>query len=214
MVTLGVLASGRGSNFQAIINAIHEGYLDASVGLLVTDSPDAYAIERAKQNSIPYLYIDPEKFETQDLFYKKIADELRERDVELIALAGFMRIVRKTLIKAFPMRILNIHPALLPSFKGLHGQRQAVEYGVKISGCTVHFVDEGMDTGPIIVQAAVPVFSHDTEESLSERILKYEHMIYPYAIKLYSEGRLEVKGKTVKISGESRPDSAVIHPAP
>jgi phosphoribosylglycinamide formyltransferase-1 len=133
--------------------------------------------------------------------------------VELVVLAGFMRIVGKPLIDAFPDRIMNIHPALLPSFPGLHSQKQAVEYGVKISGCTVHFVDEGMDTGPIIIQAAVPVYHEDTEETLSERILKLEHKIYPEAIRLFSEGRLEVRGRIVKIKGKASSESHLANPS-
>ncbi len=144
--------------------------------------------------------------------YTKIADELQGRNVGLVVLAGFMRIVGKPLINAFPNRIMNIHPALLPSFPGLHGQKQAYDYGVKISGCTVHFVDEGMDTGPIIIQAAVPVYHHDTEETLSERILKLEHKIYPEAIRLFSEGRLRVDGRIVRITGGLNSDQSFVNP--
>ena len=145
--------------------------------------------------------------------YTKIADELQGRNVGLVVLAGFMRIVGKPLINAFPNRIMNIHPALLPSFPGLHGQKQAYDYGVKISGCTVHFVDEDMDTGPIIIQAAVPVYHHDTEETLSERILKLEHKIYPEAIRLFSEGRLRVDGRIVRITGGVTTDQSFVNPA-
>ncbi len=144
--------------------------------------------------------------------YTKIADELQGRNAGLVVLAGFMRIVGKPLINAFPNRIMNIHPALLPSFPGLHGQKQAYDYGVKISGCTVHFVDEGMDTGPIIIQAAVPVYHHDTEETLSERILKMEHKIYPEAIRLFSEGRLRVDGRIVRITGGLNSDQSFVNP--
>ena len=147
-LNLGVLASGRGSNFQSIIDEIEKGGLNAKIRLLIVDNPDAFAVERARKHGIEFLVIRPKDFKTKDDFYLMIADELRKRDVELVVLAGFMRIVGKPLIDAFPDRIMNIHPALLPSFPGLHSQKQAVEYGVKISGCTVHFVDEGMDTGP------------------------------------------------------------------
>ncbi len=211
MLKIGVLASGRGSNFQAIIDSINSGFLDVSSQILITDNKDAYAIERAKKNNIPYLYIDPKQYANKDEFFTVIANDLKNRDVELVTLAGFMRIVRKPLIDTYSMKIMNIHPALLPSFKGLHGQKDAVEYGVKISGCTVHFVDEGMDTGPIIIQAAVPVYSYDTEDSLSERILKYEHKIYPFAIKLYSEGRIKVQGRIVKIKDNDVVDSFIIN---
>jgi len=200
MLKLGILASGRGSNFQSIIDAIEGGKLRASINILIVDNPSAFAIERAKKHSIESLYINPREFATKDGFFVRVVDELKERQVELVILAGFMRIVRKPLIDAFVNRIMNIHPALLPSFPGLHGQKQAVDYGVKISGCTVHFVDEGMDTGPIIIQGAVPVSSDDTEETLSERILKMEHRIFPEAIRLYSEGRLTVQSGMVRIS--------------
>lgn len=212
MLNLGVLASGRGSNFQSIIDEIKAGKLNASIKLLVVDNPDAYAIERAKKHFIEYLYINPKEFSSKDDFFRKISDELKARNVELVVLAGFMRIVRKPLIDAFPNRIMNIHPALLPSFPGLHGQKQAVDYGVRLSGCTVHFVDEGMDTGPIIIQASVPVSPDDTEETLSERILKLEHKIFPEAIRLYAEGRLSIEGRVVKIKGYELKDECIINP--
>ena len=209
---LGVLASGRGSNFQAIIDGISAGKVHASVRLLIVDNPEAYAIERAKKHAIPYLFLDPRDFSSKDDFFANIADELKAKGVQLVVLAGFMRIVRKPLIDAYPHRIMNIHPALLPSFPGLHGQKQAVDYGVKISGCTVHFVDEGMDTGPVIIQAAVPVSPDDTEETLSERILRLEHRIFPEAIQLYAEGRIRIEGRVVKISGYEFTGEYVVNP--
>jgi phosphoribosylglycinamide formyltransferase-1 len=212
VLNLGVLASGRGSNFQSIIDEIEAGRLNASIKILIVDNSDAYAIERAKKHSIEYLYINPKDFSSKDDFFRKIADELRARDVDLVVLAGFMRIVRKPLIDAFANKIMNIHPALLPSFHGLHGQKQAVDYGVRISGCTVHFVDEGMDTGPVIIQAAVPVSPDDTEETLSARILKLEHKIFPEAIRLYAEGRLKVEGRIVKIKGYELKDEYIVNP--
>ncbi len=196
---LGVLASGRGSNFQSIIDVINSGRLRAEIAVLITDNPSALAIERAKKNGIEYLIIRSKEYTSKDDFFIRIAEELKKRGVGLVVLAGFMRIVGKPLIDAFPNMIMNIHPALLPAFPGLHAQRQALEYGVKISGCTVHFVDKGMDTGPVIIQAAVPVLQDDTEEALSERILRLEHSIYPEAIRLFSEGRIEVKGRRVRI---------------
>jgi phosphoribosylglycinamide formyltransferase-1 len=212
MLKLGVLASGRGSNFQSIIDEIEAGSLNASINLLITDNPDAYAIERAKKQSIKYLYLNPHDFKSKNDFYTRIAKELVKRDVDLVILAGFMRIVGKPLIEAFPNRIMNIHPALLPAFPGLHSQKQAVDYGVRVSGCTVHFVDEGMDTGPIIIQAAVVVSPDDTEDTLSERILRLEHKIFPYAIRLYSEGRLYADGRTIKIKGYELKDEFFINP--
>lgn len=212
ILKIGVLASGRGSNFQSIIDAIDGGRLRASIEILITDNPSAFAIERAKKHNIKYLFIDPGAFSTKDEFFEKIGDELKARGIDLVVLAGFMRIVRKPLIDAYRNKIMNIHPAILPSFPGLHGQRQALQYGAKISGCTVHFVDEGMDTGPIIIQAAVPVFPDDTEDSLSERILKFEHKIYPEAIRLFSEERLEIEGRTVKIKGHPEFSSSIVNP--
>lgn len=213
MLNLGILASGRGSNFQAIIDEIEAGRLPASVKLLIVDNAGAYAVERAAKHSVDFLYIDPKAFPAKDDYFSTIAAELLKRGVELVVLAGFMRIIRKPLLDAFQNRILNIHPALLPSFPGLHGQEQAVRHGVRISGCTVHFVDEGMDTGPIIIQAAVPVSPEDTEEELSARILGMEHRIYPEAIRLYAEGRLRVEDGVVKISGYVMPDGYVVNPA-
>jgi len=212
MLKIGVLASGRGSNFQAIIDAIENGSLKASIEILITDNLAAFAIERAKKHNIKRLFINPKEFSSKDSFFKKIAEELKTRGVELVILAGFMRIVRKPLIDAFPNRIMNIHPALLPAFPGLHGQKQALDYGVRISGCTVHFVDEGMDTGPIIIQAAVPVLPDDTEDTLSERILSFEHKVYPEAIRLFAEGRIEIKGRTVKIKDHSSVSSNIVNP--
>jgi phosphoribosylglycinamide formyltransferase 1 len=209
---IGVLASGRGSNFQAIIDAINAGKLSAEIAVLITDNPAAFAIDRAKKDNIEYLVVNSAEFGSREAFYTTITDELKRKKTDLVVLAGFMRIVGKPLIDAFPNRIMNIHPAILPSFPGLHGQKQAVEYGVKISGCTVHFVDEGMDTGPIIMQAAVPVYDHDTEETLSERILKLEHTIYPEAIRLFSEGRLRVDGRIVEIIGGMPADQFVVNP--
>lgn len=196
---IGVLASGRGSNFQAIIDAKNSGALNISIKCLITDNSDAFAIKRAKQNNIEDICIVPTDDLTGDEFYTAMAKELKEKGVELVCLAGFMRIVGKPLIDAYPMRIMNIHPALLPSFKGLHGQKQALQYGTKLAGATVHFVDEGVDTGPIIVQGAVRVYDGDSEDELSKRILGLEHKIYPFAIKLFSERRIIVHNRNVTI---------------
>jgi len=209
---LGVLASGRGSNFQSIIDAVDNKTLKAEIVLLITDNPAAFAVERAKKHGIEYLVIRPKEFSSRDEFYGKVSGEFQNRGVDLIILAGFMRIIGKPLIDAFPNRIMNIHPALLPAFPGLHGQKQALEHGVKIAGCTVHFVDEGMDTGPIIIQAAVPVYPDDTEEILSDRILTFEHKIYPEAIRLFSEGRIAVEGRTVKIKENVPSEQSVVNP--
>ncbi len=211
MLTIGVLASGRGSNFQSIIDNINSGYIKARIAILITDNPKAYAIERAKNNNIEALIISPKDFPDKDLYYQHITEVLKSKGVELVALAGFIRVVGKPLIKAFQNKIMNIHPALLPSFPGLHGQKQALDNGVRISGCTVHFVDERVDTGPIIIQAAVPVYDDDTEDSLSERILRQEHRIFPLAIKLFSEGKITIEGKKVIIKSKKE-DAVIINP--
>ena len=202
-MNIGVMASGRGSNFQSIIDSVKSGFINAKIVILITDNSHAYALERAEKHNIISMVISPDKFPNRDLYYKHIADEFEKRDVGLVVLAGFMRIVEKTLIDRFRGRIINIHPALLPSFPGLHGQKQAADYGVKISGCTVHFVDEGVDTGPIIIQAAVPAYPNDTEESLSQRILIQEHKIFPLAIRLFVEGKVTIEGRKVIVDADS-----------
>lgn len=213
MLRLGILASGRGSNFQSIIDAIENGALKAEVAVLLVDKENAFARERARKHGIEELWLNPKESSSKDSYFERIRDELAARTVDLVILAGFMRIVRKPLIDAFPNRIMNIHPALLPSFPGLHAQQQALDYGVRISGCTVHFVDEGMDTGPIIMQAAVPVDSSDTEETLSARILTEEHRIYPEAIRLYAEGRLTVESRRVIVADAQLPVAGFANPA-
>ncbi|HLC41909.1 MAG TPA: phosphoribosylglycinamide formyltransferase [Methylomirabilota bacterium] len=196
---IGVLASGRGSNFQAIIDAIEAGRLDARIALLVTDRPDAQAIERARRHGVKSAFVDPKAYDSREMFDRALVSLLKAHQVELVCLAGFMRILSKTILDAFPGRIMNIHPSLLPSFPGLHAQRQALRHGVKVSGATVHFADDGVDSGPIILQAAVPVKDDDSEESLAARILHQEHQIYPRAIQLYAEGRLKLIGRRVLI---------------
>ena len=199
MVNIGVLASGRGTNLQAIIEAIEEGKIEGEIKVVISDNPDAYALKRAKKNNIETKYVNFKSFKNRKDYDKKIMECLKEKDVDLVVLAGYMRILSSYFIKMYKNKIMNIHPALLPSFPGLHAQRQAVEYGVKVSGCTVHFVDEGVDSGPIILQKAVEVKDNDTEELLAERILKEEHQIYPRAIQLFSQGRLVIKGRKVFI---------------
>lgn len=211
-VVIGVLASGRGSNFQAIIDAVEEGRIKARIAVLISDNTDAYALERARKHGIEPLVLGPKAFPSRSEYFRVVADELEKRGVGLVVLAGFMRIVAKPLIDRYRNKVMNIHPALLPSFPGLHGQKQANDYGVKISGCTVHFVDEGMDTGPVIIQAAAAVHDDDTEETLSERILKLEHRIFPEAIRLFCEGRLEVAGRKVRVRGAHPSDDTLVIP--
>ncbi|HBY57528.1 MAG TPA: phosphoribosylglycinamide formyltransferase [Candidatus Atribacteria bacterium] len=199
MINIGVLVSGRGTNLQAIIEAIKEGKIEGKISIVISDNRDAFALKRAEQNNIETRYINFKSFENREDYDKKIVEYLKEKDVDLVVLAGYMRILSPYFIKMYKNKIMNIHPALLPSFPGLHAQRQAIEYGVKISGCTVHFVDEGVDSGPIILQKEVEVKDDDTEESLAEKILKEEHQIYPQAIQLFCQGRLIVKGRKVFI---------------
>jgi len=199
MINIGVLASGRGTNLQAIIEAVEEGRIEGEISIVVSDNPDAYALKRAKQYNIETQYIDFRSFKNREDYDKKVVDCLKEKKIELVILAGYMRILSPFFINAYKNKIMNIHPALLPSFPGPQVQKKAIDHGVKVSGCTVHFVDEGMDSGPIILQKAVEVKDNDTEESLAERILKEEHQIYPRAIQLFSEGRLIIKGRKVFI---------------
>jgi len=199
MINIGVLASGRGTNLQAIIEAVKEGKIEGRISIVISDNRDAFALKRAEQNNIETKYINFKSFKNRENYDKKIIECLKEKDVDLVVLAGYMRIISSYFIKMYKNRIMNIHPALLPSFPGLHAQRQAVEYGVKISGCTVHFVNEGVDSGPIILQKSVEVSADDTEESLAERILKEEHHIYPKVIQLFCQGRLIIKGRRVFI---------------
>jgi len=199
MVNIGVLASGRGTNLQAIIEAIEEGKIAAEIKIVISDNPDAYALKRARQYHIATRYIHFKEFKNREDYDKEIIKTLKEKKIELVVLAGYMRILSPYFIRTYKNKIINIHPALLPSFPGLHAQRQTLEYGVKVSGCTVHFVDEGVDSGPIILQKAVEVSDDDTEESLADKILKEEHQIYPRAIQLFCEGRLMVKGRRVFI---------------
>ncbi|MEG6617288.1 phosphoribosylglycinamide formyltransferase [Peptococcaceae bacterium 1198_IL3148] len=198
-LALGVLASGRGSNLQSIIDACEQGDLGAEVKVVISDKQAAYALERAKQHGIDAYYINVKDYPDKTSYEQRIVELLQQYQVQLVCLAGYMRLVGTTMLAAYPQRIMNIHPSLLPNFPGLHAHQQALDYGVKVSGCTVHFVDAGMDSGPIILQACVPVLDNDNEETLSERILEQEHRIYPEAIRLFSEGKLVVKDRKVMV---------------
>lgn len=199
MHKIGVLASGRGSNLQAILDNIADGNLLVEVAVVISDKPDAMALSRAKEYGIPAVTVDRKGCADKAEFEARIDASLREYDVELVVLAGFMRILSSWFVKRWPLKLINIHPALLPSFTGLDAQGQAVAYGVKVSGCTVHFVDEGTDTGPIILQKVVPVEDTDNGDTLAARILIQEHRALPEALKLWSEGRLHVQGRKVSI---------------
>jgi phosphoribosylglycinamide formyltransferase-1 len=190
MSVIGVLASGRGSNLQAIFDAIDAGILSVQVGVVISDKKEAKALERAHARQIPTVFLDPKAYPDRASYDSAVANTLLDYQVELVVLAGYMRIVTKALLDPFPNKVINIHPSLLPSFPGLHAQRQALAAGVKVSGCTVHFVDEAVDHGPIIAQATVPVLKDDTEGSLSERILVEEHRLLPMVIALYAKGKL------------------------
>jgi phosphoribosylglycinamide formyltransferase 1 len=196
---IAVLASGRGSNFQSIIDAIHAGKIPASCAALITDNPEAYAIERAKKADIPIRIIDFATFPSREVYEQALLSAMQELNADLYVLAGYMRILGSGIVRSFPGKMMNIHPALLPSFTGLHAQRQAVHYGVKVSGCTVHFVDESLDGGPIILQHAVPVIEGDDEDALADRILHHEHLCFPEAIRLFCEDRLEIVGRHVRV---------------
>ncbi|WP_273333407.1 phosphoribosylglycinamide formyltransferase [Dictyoglomus turgidum] len=194
---LGVLVSGRGSNLQALIDASKDENYPAEVVVVISNNPSAYAIERAKSENIPVFVIRREDYKSKKEYEEKIKEVLQNFKVDLVVLAGYMKIVGKTLLEAFPNRIINIHPSLLPSFPGLEAQRQAWEYGVKISGCTVHFVDEGIDSGPIIGQRAVPVYDDDTPATLAERILQEEHKLIVESVKKILTEDFEIIGRRV-----------------
>lgn len=196
---IGVLVSGRGSNLQAIMDRIADGYLPLDIKIVISDKADALALKRAEAAGILTAVVIRKDCASKEEFENKIHQALTEAGCELVVLAGFMRILSGNFVNKWPVKIVNIHPALLPSFPGLDAQGQAVNYGVKISGCTVHFVDEGTDSGPIILQKAVPVLDDDTEETLAARILEQEHKAMPEALKLWAEGKLLVEGRRVKV---------------
>lgn len=207
-IALGILASGRGSNLQAILDAIGDNSLDGEVKVVISNKASAVALERARNQNIPAIFLDPKLYvqseNPREAYDQAIATLLDKHGVEAVVLAGYMRIVTPYLIKQFSGKIFNIHPSLLPAFPGLEAQKQALVWGAKISGCSVHFVTEGVDEGPVILQAGVPVLENDTVETLSARILEQEHRIYPQALQLFSQGLLQVEGRRIKILSESR----------
>ncbi|MFO0706192.1 MAG: phosphoribosylglycinamide formyltransferase [Nitrospira sp.] len=213
---LAVLASGRGSNLQAIIDAIELKRVDATIVSVISNKKDAVALERARKHGIKDLFADPKPFagqpDSREAYDRALLAILQEHQVELVLLAGYMKIVTGVLVNAYANRMMNIHPSLLPSFPGLDVQKKAIEWGCKLAGCTVHFVTEGVDEGPIIVQAAVPILDADTPESLAARILEQEHKIYPRAVQLFAEGRLRVDGRRVMIEEGKAVGEAVISP--
>lgn len=199
MEKLGVLCSGRGTDLQSIIDAIARKEVTAEIAVVLTDKADAYALTRAEKAGIKAVCVNRKEYADRESFEKAMVNELEAAGVTLVVLAGFMRILTPYFVRKYAGRLLNIHPALLPSFPGAHAHRDVLAYGVKVSGCTVHFVDEGTDSGPIILQAAVPVLDDDTEETLGARVLVKEHVIYPQAIQLFCEGKLKIEGRKVRI---------------
>jgi phosphoribosylglycinamide formyltransferase 1 len=209
-LSIGILISGSGTNLQSIIDAIEAKKLDAKIAVVLSNKGDAYGLVRARNHRIPTEVLDHKTYPSREAYDQAVVDLLRQRGVELVVLAGFMRLLSPEFIKAYSNRIMNIHPALLPSFPGLHVQKKAVEHGVRFAGCTVHFVNEECDEGPIIIQAVVPVFPDDSEESLAARILKQEHRIYPRAIQRYAEKRLRVVGRRVMVDGLMQDEDQVL----
>ncbi len=201
-LSLAVLASGRGSNFQAIYQAIGAGVLQARIDVVLSDKEEAPVLDKARGAGIPAFGLNIKNYSSKEQFEAALLEIIREYQCDCIVLAGYMRVLTPYFIRNAGRPILNIHPSLLPAFPGLHAQRQALDYGVRYSGCTVHFVDEGVDTGPIIMQAVVPVYPDDDEESLSQRILQEEHRIYPQVLALLSQGRIKREGRKVIILGE------------
>lgn len=199
-VRVGVLASGRGTDFQSLVDARDRRELDVDLAVLVCNVPGAPVLERAKRANVPAVTIDHRPFgKDRDAFEREVIKVLREHRVDLVVFAGFMRIVTATLVQAFPNRIMNIHPSLLPAFPGAHAHRDVLAAGAKVSGCTIHFVDASVDGGPFILQKAVPVLDDDTEQTLEARILEWEHRLLPLAVRLFAEGRLHVDGRRVRI---------------
>jgi len=213
VIRIGVLASGSGSNLQALLDAVREGRIDGEVAAVVCNVPGARALERARVAGVQAELLPSKGITDREAYDHQVVSRLRAHGVDLVCLAGWMRIVTPTFLDAFGPtaagkdcpRVMNVHPSLLPSFPGLHAQRQALHYGVRFTGCTVHFVDPGTDTGPVIVQAAVPVLQGDDEAALSARILVEEHRIYPLAVQWYAEGRLEVHGRRVRLRDAAGP---------
>jgi len=212
-----VLASGRGSNLQAIIDAMEAGTVQAKIVAVISNKKDAPALERAHRQGLSTLFVDPKPYanrpDSREAYDLALLDVLRRHNVELVLLAGYMKIVTTVLVEAFTNRMMNIHPSLLPSFPGLDVQKKAIEWGCKLSGCTVHFVTEGVDEGPIILQAAVPILDDDTSDTLAARILDQEHKIYPRAVQLFAEGRLRVEGRRVIIEDGKPECQSVISPS-
>jgi phosphoribosylglycinamide formyltransferase 1 len=208
-----ILASGRGSNLQSIIDGIEAGQVQARIVAVISNKKDAVALERARKHGLTDIFVDPKPFagrpDSREAYDRSLLEILQQHNVELVLLAGYMKIVTVVLVSAYANRMMNIHPSLLPSFPGLDVQKKAIDWGCKLAGCTVHFVTEGVDEGPIIIQAAVPILDDDTPDTLAARILVQEHKIYPRAMQLFAEGRLRVDGRRVLID-DAKPDGEAI----
>lgn len=214
---IAVLVSGGGSNLQSIIDKIEEGVLDAEIKLVVSNKVEAYGLERARKHGLSQIAINHKDYDSREAFDAAMVAAIMDAGADTVIMAGFMRIITPVFLDAFPGRVINIHPALLPSFPGVHGQGDAADYGVRISGCTVHFVDEKMDHGPTIIQAVVPAMPEDTGDTLGSRILKLEHRIFPQAIQWFAEGRVAIKGRQVYVTPVDKPlaplpASALVNP--
>ncbi|MDT8272290.1 MAG: phosphoribosylglycinamide formyltransferase [Desulfomonilia bacterium] len=207
MIRIGVLVSGSGSNLQSILDACESGAIDGEVSVVISNVSGAFALDRARKKGVATRVVPHGNYPDRAYFDAELKARLDAHRVDLVVLAGFMRVLTPEFLRSFPGRVMNIHPALLPSFPGLGVRQKAIDHGVRFSGCTVHFVDEGVDTGPIIIQAVVPVYPDDTEDELKERILRQEHQIYPKAIQLFAQGRIEVVGRKVFIRDLEKDDS-------
>ncbi|MGO9147931.1 MAG: phosphoribosylglycinamide formyltransferase [Desulfomonilia bacterium] len=210
MVHIGVLVSGSGSNLQSIMDSCDRSEIDGQVSIVISNLHGVFALDRAQKRGIPTRVVSHTQYPDRESFDEELIKILKSFEIDLVALAGFMRVLTPGFLRQFPGRVMNIHPALLPSFPGLGVRQKAIDYGVRFSGCTVHFVDEGVDTGPIIIQAVVPVYPDDTEDILKERILRLEHKIYPKAIELFAQDRLTIVGRKVFIKGLDKDEGACI----
>jgi phosphoribosylglycinamide formyltransferase 1 len=210
VIRIGVLVSGSGSNLQSIMDACEHLDIDGQVSIVISNLPGVYALERAQVREIPTKVVSHAEYPDRENFDEELVKILKGYQVDLVVLAGFMRVLTPSFLRQYPGRVMNIHPALLPSFPGLGVRQKAIDYGVRFSGCTVHFVDEGVDTGPIIIQGVVPVYPEDTEERLKERILRLEHKIYPEAIELFAQGRLSIQGRKVFIKDLEKDEEACL----